>query len=723
MKAINVVATVAVLFSFSCSENKKKDVKLDSREIKKDELVVKLVTDSKLVNSTDVAESIELKGKEKVEILGKSYSKDGKFQTLVKVKFDEKNYVKIKESLETNSKVKDTYNNYIYEGNPFDIDEISDEELNFNEPVEYEALHHKLMGTEKAVQIARGEGFVVAVTDSGVEYSHKDLKENIWTNSAENSSSSLNLEECMNEVDEDENGKADDCLGWDFSSNDNDPAPNNSAEYHGSHVAGIVASTENGEGTVGVAPGAKIMSIKFYGDTKWTSTTVLNSYVYAVDNGAHVINTSFNVDRFAKDPIYASALDYANDNGVIVVNSAGNAGRLNPPRAILNKILFVANTGIDFNGHKADEKVDSSNYGAGIDISAPGYKINSTVMDNKYQRATGTSMSSPVVAGALALIWSKNPEWTKEQVVSRLISTADNIDSVNDKAYHGRLGSGRLNLERALSDEAQAFISIGDFIDEPKTISSGFSLATKGVVDWNTLGENTVELFRLKDSADLNSNEFEKLIKESSSKIELKVNSKESLAYGSNKLSFTSEQGKFELGKYLIKISSDLKDPFGNSIDGNLDGVLSLNDHFYKVFEVVEADHYSPLLNKIELLTDKVVTPESENIRFGFDVSDDFSGYRRIVVEFRNSLDFSEIHVVRCAAECLKENGRVEIEVPVSSLSTNGVYYIRHVLIADNEGKLPHIMLESILTEHIICLNMLKSYSMLVIVFLNLRVS
>ena len=98
------------------------------------------------------------------------------------------------------------------------------------------------MGTEKAVQIARGEGFVVAVTDSGVEYSHKDLKENIWTNSAENSSSSLNLEECMNEVDEDENGKADDCLGWDFSSNDNDPAPNNSAEYHGSHVAGIVVS-------------------------------------------------------------------------------------------------------------------------------------------------------------------------------------------------------------------------------------------------------------------------------------------------------------------------------------------------------------------------------------------------------------------------------------------------------------------------------------------------
>ena len=65
-------------------------------------------------------------------------------------------------------------------------------------------------------------------------------------------------------------------------------------------------------------------------------------YVYAADNGAHVINTSFNVDRFAKDPIYASALDYANDNGVIVVNSAGNAGRLNPPRAILNKILFVA---------------------------------------------------------------------------------------------------------------------------------------------------------------------------------------------------------------------------------------------------------------------------------------------------------------------------------------------------------------------------------------------
>ena len=141
----------------------------------------------------------------------------------------------------------------------------------------------------------------------------------------------------MNGFDEDNNGKVDDCLGWDFDSDDNDPAPNKGSEYHGSHVAGIVASMQNGEGSVGVAPGAKIMSIKFLAvRTNGHQQRFLSLTYMPLIMVLKIINTSFNVDRFVKDEIYHSALEYAEDNGVIVVNSAGNRGSLNPPRAVLN---------------------------------------------------------------------------------------------------------------------------------------------------------------------------------------------------------------------------------------------------------------------------------------------------------------------------------------------------------------------------------------------------
>ena len=108
----------------------------------------------------------------------------------------------------------------------------------------------------------------------------------------------------MNEVDEDEMVKLDDCLGWDFSLQmimiQLQIIAQNTTVLMLLELLLLRKMEREQLGLLLV----KIMSIKFYGDTKWTSTTVLNSYVYAVDNGAHVINTSFNVDRFAKDPIY-----------------------------------------------------------------------------------------------------------------------------------------------------------------------------------------------------------------------------------------------------------------------------------------------------------------------------------------------------------------------------------------------------------------------------------
>ena len=687
MLLLKVYTLIVMVALAGCQKEVKKEISSESRESKRDELVFKLVTDKKVDVAETVLSELQIKRVKDVELLTKSYLKNGKYQTLVKVKFDEGQFENVKTSLDKEEKVEKTFNNYIYEGSPFDMDEDDSQESEENEAVEFDAAHHKLIRTEQALAEARGDGVVVAVTDTGVAYDHRDLVDNIWLNDAENEFSSNKLDECMNGFDEDNNGKVDDCLGWDFDSDDNDPAPNKGSEYHGSHVAGIVASMQNGEGSVGVAPGAKIMSIKFYGENKWTSTTILKSYVYAVDNGAKIINTSFNVDRFVKDEIYHSALEYAEDNGVIVVNSAGNRGSLNPPRAVLNNILFVANTGVDYGDLKADEKVGSSNYGVGIDISAPGYKINSTVIDNKYQTATGTSMSSPVVAGSLALIWSKYPSWTKEQVISRLISTTDNIDAVNKKWIRGKLGSGRVNLEKALNDTKQRSISIAGISKPMKTISDSFKIQTKGVVDWSTLNKDSIGLYRLDDNVDLKRTDYETLIKDAKAKIDISIAEKDKLSYGSNGFTVRSNEGNFAVGKYLIKISADLKDPFGQSMQGNGSDLNTKEDHFYMLSEVTITDNFSPLLEKIEFLGEDILTPDSTNPKLRFSVSDDLTGYKRIVVEFRNTLDFREFHQIRCSQECMVEDGVVEVELNLKSLKTNGTYYVRHILIADVTGK------------------------------------
>ena len=163
--------------------------------------------------------------------------------------------------------------------------------------VEFEALHHKLIGTKNALDFARGKGVIVAITDSGIDYNHFDLKDNIWFNEGETGVDQNGQDLCKNGIDDDQNGKIDDCLGWNWANKNNDPMPLRDKDQHGSHVAGIVASMENGSGSVGVAPDAKVMALRIL-PSHWTAQKIYDSYIYAVDNGAKIINTSLEIDQF-----------------------------------------------------------------------------------------------------------------------------------------------------------------------------------------------------------------------------------------------------------------------------------------------------------------------------------------------------------------------------------------------------------------------------------------
>lgn len=128
-----------------------------------------------------------------------------------------------------------------------------------------------------------GEGTVVAVIDTGVDYKHEDLKDNIWMNSAELFG--------QDGVDDDGNGYVDDIYGYSFVSNTPDPMDDNG---HGTHVAGIIAMADNNTGGVGIAYKSKIMSIKAgQADGSLSSTDIAKAINYASSNGADVINMSF----------------------------------------------------------------------------------------------------------------------------------------------------------------------------------------------------------------------------------------------------------------------------------------------------------------------------------------------------------------------------------------------------------------------------------------------
>ncbi|NJO42996.1 MAG: S8 family serine peptidase [Cyanobacteria bacterium CRU_2_1] len=273
-----------------------------------------------------------------------------------------------------------------------------------------------------------GQEVIVAVLDEGVDYNHPDLKNNIWANVDEIPD---------NGIDDDSNGFVDDVRGWDFKRNSNDPS-DLSSDGHGTHVAGIIAAANDGIGTTGVAPSAKIMPIRVLGQDGGTDTEIANGIRYAVDNGAKVINMSLGGDpNSGVNADLEAALAYARQKGVVVVIAAGNerqslgAFQSGDPAHLAS----VRDQGIIAGAIDINRKlyIDSNPAGKNpLDfVVAPGVDVRSTIPtslastpEGAYANYEGTSMSTPHVAGVAALMLSANPNLTPAQIEQILTSTA-----------------------------------------------------------------------------------------------------------------------------------------------------------------------------------------------------------------------------------------------------------------------------------------------------------
>ncbi len=284
---------------------------------------------------------------------------------------------------------------------------------------------------------ARGDtNVVIGITDTGTEPTHDDLKNNIKHNYAD----------IIDGIDNDGDGYIDNFSGWDLGENDNDPTYN--ANQHGVHVSGIAAaSPDNGIGTVGVGFNCKFLSVKIT-DAGGILTKSYEGIAYAADHGCAVINCSWG--GTAGGQLGQDVVNYATINkNALVVAAAGNDGidELFYP-ASYTYVLSVANTKSD------DRRSSSSNYNYSVDVCAPGESIYSTFPVNSYSYQTGTSMASPCAAGAAAIIKSFFPSYTALQLGERLKTTCDNIYSLMSPIYADKLGGGRINLFKALTQPA-----------------------------------------------------------------------------------------------------------------------------------------------------------------------------------------------------------------------------------------------------------------------------
>jgi len=301
------------------------------------------------------------------------------------------------------------------------------------------------IGAHQAWDVNTGSpDVVVAVIDTGIDYNHPDLNPNIWINSGEIPG---------NGVDDDGNGYVDDVHGYDFINKDGDPMDDHG---HGTHVTGTIAAKGNNTlGVVGVAWQSRVMALKFLDARgRGSIADAIDAIQYATKMGARLSNNSWSGG--ARSVALIDAITAADEAGVLFVAAAGNNRRNSdlfseyPSSYNLGNIISVAAT--DHN----DNRAIFSNYGLkSVDLGAPGEKILSTMTargtlccpgSDGYGELRGTSMATPHVSGAAALLFSAFPNMNHRQVKNRILETVDPVAALQGITVTG----GRLNIANAL---------------------------------------------------------------------------------------------------------------------------------------------------------------------------------------------------------------------------------------------------------------------------------
>ncbi len=272
-----------------------------------------------------------------------------------------------------------------------------------NDPLFKEQYGLKRVNATKAWKTTQGSPqTMIAVIDTGVDYNHPDLKGQV-------------------------------IKGKDFVDQDEDPMDENG---HGTHCSGISAAITNNQiGIAGMAPKVKVLAVRVLNaDGDGYLADVTNGITYAADRGAKVISLSLGSSRGSHT--LQRAIQYAKEKGSIIIAAAGNDGTSLPTYpAYYSNVIAVAAT------DKNDRKASFSNYGHWVDLAAPGVDIISTWLNNNYQNLSGTSMSTPFVAGIAGLLASEGK--SPQQIEQILKQTADPITGTGLYWNHGRVNAAK----------------------------------------------------------------------------------------------------------------------------------------------------------------------------------------------------------------------------------------------------------------------------------------
>ena len=273
-----------------------------------------------------------------------------------------------------------------------------------------------IINAPAAWNIEKGDtNVVIGILDTGTDWDHPDLVDNI----------KYNYNDPIDGTDNDADGYTDNYRGWDLGVNDNDPTVQGS--NHGAHVSGCAAaSTDNNTGVASPGFNCKFLPVKI-ADAQGNLIAGYEGITYAADHGCQIINCSWGSNSSSQ--MGQDVVNYAtiNTNSLVVAGAGNDNSDDNFYPASFDNVLSVGATSA------SDGKASFSNYGYTLDVSAPGINIYSTTYNNNYTMNSGTSMSSPIVAGCAGIVQSYFPNLTGIQVGEKLRVSADNINSLVSK--------------------------------------------------------------------------------------------------------------------------------------------------------------------------------------------------------------------------------------------------------------------------------------------------